>query len=342
MPQDPENSFKTHKNYLRSFAHMAGFSIKATSKKPPLARLASDFIALSGYKSIQGATSPNLDQVRASLVNAWGTELLMWLGSKVATESELAGLTNNWGVVQAYYAIYHATQALAVAGGAARPNTHPKTQNIFVSSWVESSMKMPPWSLAVGADGPSNVPGDKLLDKSIHSWSACTDETCWSLCCKALRTTRKEHLPDALHKARQKKRVENKKAWVKEEADRIAQGKAPRVQPKFPLPQLTVTEKVLAIKSVRPHTMMDYLYRLRVKANYEDAQMFIEGPASEQDSREVNGDLRRIVASTMLVHELRIKQLVGKGLVEKFAKDWSAANVPSGENIGLAMRLDFL
>ena len=58
-------------------------------------------------------------------------------------------LTNTWGAVQAYYVGYHETQALIVARGAARPSTHPNTQNQFVDLWVKRNLDLAPWTFGV-------------------------------------------------------------------------------------------------------------------------------------------------------------------------------------------------
>ncbi len=84
------------------------------------------------------------DQVRRSLANAWGTELLLALSSRYATDDEFVRLANNWAVIQAYYVVYHATQALAVAKGFPRPDSHPKTQNQYLSFWVPRPLDLTP------------------------------------------------------------------------------------------------------------------------------------------------------------------------------------------------------
>lgn len=45
--------------------------------------------------------TPDLDQARASLNNAWGTELLLAFGGEVAPDDELVRLMKNWAVVHA-------------------------------------------------------------------------------------------------------------------------------------------------------------------------------------------------------------------------------------------------
>ena len=87
MPSDEViGAFKTHANYLRAFAHLS----------------------YSGFESRHHAYRAIVDrrQVRASLENAWSTELLLTLGAHVFRDEEVIRLSNNWNVVQAYYVVY--------------------------------------------------------------------------------------------------------------------------------------------------------------------------------------------------------------------------------------------
>jgi len=50
------------------------------------------------------------------------------------------------------------------------------------------------------------------------------------------------------------------------------------------LSRLTDQEKGQLVTKVRPHSMMDYLYRLRIKTNYLDSAMFTDGPSDNLSS----------------------------------------------------------
>ncbi|MCA1709405.1 MAG: hypothetical protein LC808_41455, partial [Actinobacteria bacterium] len=147
MGTDSEGSFRAHSNYVRSFARLAGFTYDV-DPVTALASLRDATVKSSVVTGAQKIANVDLDQVRKSLVNAWGTELLLGLAGEYASEKELVSMANNWGVVQAYYVAYHATQALAVARGAQRPDSHPKTQRMFATHWVNSAFRVPPWCLA--------------------------------------------------------------------------------------------------------------------------------------------------------------------------------------------------
>ncbi len=132
------------------------------------------------------------------------------------------------------------------------------------------------------------------------------------------------------------------KAWEAEERARVAAGKRPRKTPQFPtMCKLTPAESETAEAKVRVYTMLDYLYRLRVKANYEEAGMFTEGPDNEHVSRLVALDMVRIASAIMVAHEVRIAKLLGKATVVDLANDWVLKHSPPPDK-GIAGRLAML
>jgi hypothetical protein len=224
---DAQKTFRSHANYLRAFATMIS---DRPSQLIALRRTAARVAAFPVPKS-----SPiHQAELRGCLNRAWGTEMLLATGHRIASEDELLRLINSWGVVQAYYAASSATQALIVAEGRSRPTSHQQTQRQALDLWVTRSGNVKPWSFAMGSpaapsterDGSINGPGRTVVD--VHPWSACTVDSCWDLAAVALRSTRKDALEHSLRKRRKTKRVEQRKAWATEEADRVSRGLKPR------------------------------------------------------------------------------------------------------------------
>ncbi len=285
---------------------------------------------------------PDLEQARASLVNAWGTELLLAFGGQLASrDDELLRVMNNWAVVQTYYVGYHAIQALVTARGQPRPDSHPKTQAQFATSWADRSLHLPPWTLGARDGGWCNPPPYHAIDDTLSPWAACAPGTCWDLAAKALRTTREETLKQRILKARERKRTANRTAWREEEHDREVRGRKPRPEPTWPRPQLSLEEKRVVNASVRSFTVLDYLYRLRIKTNYEDAGMFIDGPEDQLASSRVHRSLVALAGCTLLLHELHIAALVGRARILNWADDWLGPNA-HGQTLGLVLRRDLL
>jgi hypothetical protein len=159
---------------------------------------------------------------------------------------------------------------------------------------------------------------------------------------KALRTTRDFKVTERQNAAREGKRRENRKQFHTEEEQRLSEGKRWRKVPPFPLPRLTAEEKRMTEEKVRPYSMMDYLYRLRIKTNYEEPRMFTQGPKDRDASLFVYGAIVAITECTMLAHELRIQRLVGEKKLLGWADNWLSKSASAAEGLGLSRRRDLL
>lgn len=279
--------------------------------------------------------------VMRSLHSAWGTEFLLLSTERFTEEDELIRLSNNWNCIQTYYIFYYCTQSIFVAKGHPKPESHPKTQNVFYDLWASRSFCLPPWTFACSANGFLNTPEDIDVDASIHAWSVCDGENTWNLAGKALMTTRREVLMEKQREARERKRRNQREHWRQEERVRIANGRRPRIEPKFRLPRLTAEEKRRIDNRLRPFTLMDYLYRLRIKTNYVDSDMFTDGPDNENESRNVRGFFCRIASGTLFLHELAICNIVGRDRFQRWVSAWIERNIPAEIDTGLVARQDF-
>lgn len=337
MPQnDPTEAFRTHANYLRALARLACDS-PYSSRGEAYSSIVQRVLALN-ILPVTRISGVDIQQVRTSLENAWGTELLLALGAHVARDEEIIRLSNNWNVVQAYYVFYHVTQAIVVCQGYARPTTHPKTQQLYFQTFPRRNQILAPWTLGFGNNGPVNIPEELTINHRLHSWTTCTDETAWSLACKAFRTTREEMIPDRMRKRRVDKRNRRKKEWAEEEKERLRVGRAPRQLPSFRLPLLTESEKRNVCSKLRPFTLMDYLYRLRIRSNYKDSAMFTDGPEEVGQSEQLREDLLLLSGSVALLAELFISSLIGRNVILQWADNWLERNKAPGWTSDLAER----
>lgn len=341
MVTPEEGSFLTHANYLRALASEAG-QASLVSEGKALSALAARVNASPSTADSRPAMI-DYDQVQRSLSNAWGTELLLALSGRYVLDDEVIRLANNWAVVQAYYVVYHATQALAVARGFPRPDSHPKTQNQYANFWVNRPLDLSPWALGAAASGWRNCPAGRAIDPAIHGWSGCSRLTQLSIAAKAYRTTRDDAVAEALDRLRERKRAERRRAWAAEEKSRLDKGRKPRKEPPSRKPHLTPADQVSVNGKVPTHSLIHYLYRLRIKTNYVDSAMFTDGPPDETRSAIVHRDLRYIASATLLVHELHVGRLVGLPRLRKWTGDWLASNAPAGgQALGLQIRHSLL
>jgi len=329
MTNSQVESFRTHSNYIRAFATLVGEDSQQFAHK----------IEQSGCLTKGTKTTIDSQQVLSSLRNAWGTELLINMGKHFVHESELVKLSNNWSTVQAYYVLYHSTQAVAVAKDYVRPPNHPRTQSLFHNLWAARNLCLEPWTLAYGFDGPQNIPSNITVDDDIHNWSLCSPASAWSLACKALKTTREDKLDKSYRKAREKKRVEKRKFLKQQQAERIEIGKRPKIIRNVPLPQLTPEEKQLVDHKEPPTAIIDYLYRLRIKTNYVDSGMFTDGPENDYESIQVRDDLNIIAGGNLLLAELTVSNIVSHDVFFGWINDWIRANVPNHPASAIRNRL---
>lgn len=339
---DAVEAFRSHRQYIRAFAMLAGF--RTPHGGSAYERKVLHSIAEATRASQKpAAQARDVSAIRSSLANAWSTELLLGLTSQLSAEDEFIRITNIWTAIQTYYVAYHATQALCIAKGMARPDSHPKTQKQFISLWVNRSRQIPPWTIGIGSDGEfKNIPSGIAIDPVIHPWSNCNDETCWSLAAKALRTTREAAISKALKNERLTKVSSRRKAWEEDEQQRLAKGKSPRKKPRFPSrANLTVQERQEVENRIRVYSLVDYLYRLRIKSNYEDATMFLDGPEDDISSRQVHDDLRLLASSVLLIHEIEICRVVGRATMQQWIDEW-LSGVPMQVESGLPLRKELI
>lgn len=332
-------SYIGHVNYIRAFASIAGFTSSTVGPTTVLSKVRESCTA-SSTLATQLSTNAIRDQARRSLTSAWGTELILCLSGEFIEEDELMRLANNWAVVQAYYTLYHSTQALAAAKGYRRSESHSATQKLYADFWLKPKpIGLNPWTLGYSSTGPINAPTSQHIDVSLNAWSQCTTATRYSLACQALRTTRRDDgLKKAVSAKREELRRKNRKAWSDEEQSRISTGKRPRKEPTFGLPRLSPADRTAVDGRLRPYGLIDYLYRLRIKTNYLDSAMFTDGPQDEESARSIHADLRNLVSATMLVHELHICSLLGSSVVKRWVEAWLKANSVPGHNLGLSQR----
>ena len=329
-------AFKTHLNYLEAFNHLLNQD-SSDSSGTMLDRIY-DRINRSGVCNAVKRNDIDVAALKRSLSHAWGIERLLYANQEATSDDSLLRLANNWSCIQAYYVLYHATQTLQIAKGQKRPESHTATQKTFVNLWSTRGINLAPWSFVYSPDHPMVIPAGVVIDENIHNFTHCDEMSSWSLCFKALRTTRNESLPEAFKNKRIEKQKCQKLNWQKEETARLSAGKRPRLPRKFPLPHLTGEEKRAVDGKIRPYSLMDYLYRLRIKVNYQDADMFVDGPASNDQSIKAYTFLCNLASATLFLSELSIIPIWGKTKFSEYYKEWHKSKTSTLSSPGLGNR----
>ena len=337
-PTELSAAFLTHAAYIRAFALVAG-------RPPRTDGWSQAFVGLRDRWLGGGAASGTppgdevVEQVHARLRHAWGTSLLISLTARHADEDELVRVSNNWTVVQLYYVLYHSTQALLLATGQPRPDSHPKTQKQFATLWCSRSRPLAPWSLCVGPQNVvQNLPAGSTVETDIHAWTSCNAGNALSFCAKALRTTRDRLLQERLVETRESRRSALRRDFTVKERARVAMGRSARPVPSFPLPRLQADDRLNVDVSLGACALIHYLYRLRIRSNYEDSTMFTDGPSTAPQSLAVRRDLEYLAQASLFVAELEIGRRVGSKPLATTMLAWSKANSSGEEDGGLRAR----
>jgi hypothetical protein len=155
---------------------------------------------------------------------------------------------------------------------------------------------------------------------------------------KALSTTHEEAHKQVREQRRKTKQRTRKRAWESDEMERLARGKAPRVRPKSVLPLLNDEESRRVAEGMPTTSLIDYMWRLRIRSNYEDDEMFTDGPFYPTDSLMVYKNVCEIVSATLLAYELYLIQYVGKESMKLLVKQWLSKNTSKHPELGLNAR----
>lgn len=321
---DEARSFRTHASYVRAFSELALGDAGSPSER---------------LKSLHNRAVPQLRSGRPQdqdgtaavecLQRAWSTELILSATVSLAEDSEIVRLTNSWGAVQAYYCVYGATQAVVTARGQHRPTNHEPTHKLFNEIWVASAVDLAPWSFAAADPSAKGASfdgfigcGDRPIDGGVHPWSSWSGDQKWDVAARALTSTRSKKVDEAFRKQRATKLSTAKSDRNKEDQQRIAAGKKPSRTAVPSRTNLTKAESNAVRRRVRPFTVSDYLYRLRIKANYEDVSTFTDGPANDEHARELAAHLVHFTSANLLVHEVLVADRIGKKALLRCMDQW--------------------
>lgn len=288
MSEKASQVFRTHSNYVSAIRYLASNGI--LDNMDDALNLLASRVYDSGCLNFEYSKQINSDELHHSINNAWGIEALFKTENTIIKEDDLIRLSNNWCIVQVYYILYYATQALSITYGFDRPVTHPQTQRTYFRIWSSMNHILVPWSVTYDENGYNNLPSDQVIDDQIHSWTKVDEGTALSIYCKALRTTRDEYIDEALTKRRDRLSARKNQNTVK----------------------LTDEDKVKTVSRIRPTSLINYLFRLKRRTSYEQASAFAIGPQNKFQSKDFRDNLSFIIRSTLLVTEFIISKAVGE------------------------------
>jgi len=77
---------------------------------------------------------------------------------------------------------------------------------------------------------------------------------------------------------------------------------------------LTLKQRQQLIAGMRPTTIFDFFYRLRLRSNYEDADAFILGTMTQGVAEDFNRALCDLTSCTLFLLELHIAARIGASM----------------------------
>jgi hypothetical protein len=279
------SAFRTYMHYVRSFDHLiCHYHGDGTTVDYP--RLAAAVRSTPACAQMQiRHREPGLYE--KELRNGWFTEVALNIPT-ILNEPDLIPYSNHWGTVMAYYVVHHgARAAIAVRdGGLPERPGHDWLLRQIGNMAAQRRAFPPPWGvICQGHQQALNYVGlPEGIDATCPSLlSQFQPEHAWPSFCKALSTTRNRAIERAVAEWRRHER----------------KSRIPRAA------RLYVGEGVPAT------TIFHFLFRLRLRSNYMDADAFATAAGLPKQAHIFNRCLTNVVSSSMMVWETIICTMVG-------------------------------
>ncbi len=301
---DEEMTFRTYRGYLEAVRMAINASCPSASD---LMAGVANAVNTGRWRSCTPTGRSLSARAGRFLRNAWATEVLLNSARRVGGD-DLITFANHWAPVQAYYAVFEALNAVTLVVTGNAPKTHGAMLRWTADQIASSSSPFPaPWTCrATGAPHSYGFAGFPAgwIPSRVSNIATPSNGTCWDHIFLALKTTRKRQIEE--HRPR----------WLRE-----LQTKSGASRKR--LPKSTALQRASAM---RPTTLFDLLYRLRIRSNYQDADAFLRGALTPADAAAFHQALGDVVAATLLVLEIYLSHQVGKSALED---QLTALNMPS-------------
>lgn len=277
VDSEAEKVFTTYSNYLAHVRNCLegtygiaddlheGLAVATRTRRP--------------YRKIQRRrlTADEENRVGKSLRLALATEAQLRLRGQ--HDIELLPDLLQGAASEAYYAVYHAARAFFTAGGFSVQALHASVLNQLSTVVAQRDLLPPPWSVTV-CGGPrredfqtDGLPASAPPPGVVHNLAHVDPTTVWDSLTKALCTTRERQLKERRDDWCERN---NRKRLPPAEAQRFA-------------------------KSLQPTTVFNFLWRLRKRSDYRDADVFLDGVWTPQQAKDYHRSIETLVAGSITV-----------------------------------------
>ena len=280
--------FTTYLHYLGATCTFFG-----ENREECVTRQIIELTSKSVYRAIERKPQPELRRLTYLLRNSWFTEALLDLSG---SSKRYLGYTNHWTPVQLYYSVYSQLHALFDAMGLDVGSNHAALLRV-VSNLVENrpSLFFEPFCLALKGL-PSKVSEAEFIGlptgvelNPTNQLSFPSVPNCWDHFALFLKTTRERQI---------NKLVEH---WK-------------RTNKKKRIPSL---QKEKIAEQLGPTTFFDALYRLRIRANYQDAEVSLVQLEYSDDALQFAKYISTVSWHTLLNIELILCRYLGTDIYER-------------------------
>lgn len=270
--------------------------------------------AVQSSKPPSGPPRQLTKEVRRLLRISWQTELAARV-SDVYDDDMLRRVAAQTLPVQAYYAVFNASRAMTLSAGMTC-GTHQAVHRDFQTQRARRAYR----SWGVTLTGDPAAAGGCVLTPAITAPAAFNPmeqshppaDYVWA----ALRMTRRWKVDSA------------RENWLR--ANKKADG--------TPRKNLPGPARIKLIGDLRPTTLMDFLYELRVRTNYEGVEEY-GSDAEDSYVERFHRGLLHIAGMGMLLYETLLVQYVGLPAYQAEVSDWAASVTQVGPWATEAVRL---
>lgn len=239
-----------------------------------------------------------IDKIKKLLWNSWSTEYAFQI-TKDVDNDEYYKYALHWNFPQAYYSIYLNMTAFHETQGIANDN-HEKSIKIFGNSVKDGHY---PKAISFYCSGLherfqfNNIEGFTSYPENFNGLSTLRDlddvVAQMSNFLKSTRVSNAKHKREKLQQAKDRKFLNQKGEFLK----KFSEG-----------------HWNMIYTSIPETTILNFIYRLRIKANYHDIQSFID---ADINFRSFNESLAYTINYLNWIHESYIVKCIGKSEYEK-------------------------
>lgn len=243
-------------------------------------------IAAEEFKPLQGFKDYDKTWVSRFMKNGWNTEYILNLN--LVEDAELARINNQWQPIQTYYAIYSIGEALSYLIDSHKAGSHKsclKKLNYFIVN-----KKITPWNLMftgkIGKESNEHNPLNFPAGIIAPHNLARSSITPTEMVFKCLKVEHKKRVNDDFHKEKGKYKY---------------------------------------LFDPGHTSLLNFLYRLRIKSNYEEIDLFL-AEAPDNIIIEFGKNLAFICLYTLTLFEVAINRKIGKANFSDLVKEYLAIN----------------